>query len=259
MPRSALFLLLPVISGVMSPARGQTGPDSSMSSVRSSVDNLVRMHEAWGPQASTPNTSLAIKEFTRSGQVIKLRLIATGIPKDAVYSLLTWPATQKVPSEALKGVTVDASGLAVCAGRVGTCGTIDNPDDPIDLVVQPAPGEPVRFGLVSSDGTTKVFAKSVPIPVLGENRGCSVEAITLTPGSEVVLIVGSGFSPNSDVVVDSATQGERHGGKGKTDAEGRYVSSILPYKQGVPRGTTKVDLKAAQCAPSVEFQWGRRN
>lgn len=97
MPRAALFLLLPIFSSGISPVWGQAGSDSN------SAENLVRMHEAWGPKASTKNTSLAIQEFSRSGQVIRLRLVAKGIPKDAIYSIVAWPVTQKGPSEVLKG------------------------------------------------------------------------------------------------------------------------------------------------------------
>jgi hypothetical protein len=216
------------------------------------------MHEAWGPKASTPNMSLAITEGSRSGDVMKFRLTASGVPKESAYSIVAWPVTQKGPVEVLKGVTLDASGLAICAGRPGTCGTADKPDDPIDLVFRSAPGEPVRLGLVSADGATKVFAKLVPVPLRGEEGGCSVEAILLTPGAEAVLIVGSGFPSNSDIAMDSESAGERHGGKGKTDADGRYVAA-LPYRQGVAGGTAKVNLKAGKCAPSVSVPWGRGN
>ena len=143
---------------------GQGGPASSPSRDQGLIDNLVKMHEAWGPKASTPNTLLRIVE-TRVGQVNKFRLIADGVPRDAVYTLVTWPVTQKGPSEALKGVTVDASGLAICAGTAGTCGSAEKLNDPIDLVLQSVPGEPVRLGLVSADGATKVFAKLIHIPL----------------------------------------------------------------------------------------------
>jgi hypothetical protein len=217
------------------------------------------MHEAWGPKASTPHASLAVQESGRSGQVIKFRLVADGVPKESIYSLVQWPVTQKGPSAVLNGVTLDASGLAVCAGRPGTCGTADKPDDPIDLVSRPVPGEPVRFGLISADGATKVFAKVVPVPLRGEDQGCSVEATLLTPGAELVLIAGSGFPSNSEIRMDSKSDDERHGGKGKTDADGRYMSSLLPYRQGLASGKTEVTLKAGKCAPSVSVPWGRHN
>ena len=56
----------------------------------------------------------------------------------------------------------------------------------------------------------------------------------------------------------SVSEGERHGGPGKVDAEGHYVSAILPYVKGVAAGTIKVTLTAAKCAPTVSVAWGRR-
>jgi len=217
------------------------------------------MHNAWGAKASTPNALLTIKESERSGPVIKFRLYATGVPKDTAYGIVAWPVTQKGPGEVLTGVTLDASGLAICAGVPGTCGTSDKPNDPIDLGLQPAPGEPVRLGLVSADGAVKVFAKLVPVPLRGENRGCTVEGVVLTPGAEVILIEGSGFPADSDLKVDSNSGSESHSEKGKTDIDGRYSVTMLPYNQGVRRGTLEVTLKSAGCSPSTRVPWGRRN
>ncbi len=245
-----------VLASIALPALGQgtTAP----SGTEDAVNRLVKEHQAWGPAASTPNTSLSLKEASREGSIIRLRMYATGLPKEGTYTLMTWPVTQRGPGESLRGVTFDESGLAVCAGTPGTCGG-NKPNDPIDLALRPVPGEPARFGVVSMDGSIKVFAKIVPLPLKGEDKGCSVEAVLLTPGSELVLIEGTGFPPNSDIALDSESEGERHGGKAKTDADGRYVSGILPYKQGVARGTTKVNLKASGCSPSVSFPWGKRN
>jgi hypothetical protein len=220
--------------------------------------NLVKMHNAWGASASSPNASLTIQESSRSGRTIKFRLSAGGVAKDVIYSIVAWPVTQRQLVEVQKGVTLDASGVAICAGTPTTCRG-DKPNDPIDLVFQPVPGEPVRIGMVSADGAIKVFAKIVPVPLRGEDRGCTVEGVLLTPGSELVLIEGSGFPTNSELTMDSDSEGERHGKKSKADADGRYASAILPYKQGIAGGILKVDLKSAECSPSVRIPWGRRN
>ncbi len=226
--------------------------------VQDAVTNLVKMHNAWGASASSPNASLTIQESSRSGRTIKFRLFAQGVAMDEIYSIVAWPVTQKQPVEVQKGVTLDASGLAVCGGTPTTCRG-DKPNDPIDLVFQPVPGEPVRLGLVSASSAIKVFAKVVPVPLREEDRGCAVEAVLLTPGSELVLIEGSGFPANSELTIDSDSEGEHHSQKSKADADGRYESAMLPYKQGVTGGTLKVDLKSAKCSPSVGIPWGRRN
>ncbi|MDP8988800.1 MAG: hypothetical protein M3N41_01800 [Acidobacteriota bacterium] len=254
---SALFFRFVVLASIALPALGQG--TAAPSGTEDAVNRLVKAHQAWGPAASTPHTSLLLKEASREGPVIRIRMYATGLPKEGTYTLITWPVTQRGPEESLRGVTFDESGLLVCAGTPGTCGSPDKPNDPIDLALRPVPGEPARFGLVSMDGSIKVFAKIVPLPLKGEDKGCSVEAVLLTPGTELVLIEGTGFPPNSDIILGSESEGERHAGKAKTDADGRYVSGILPYKQGVAGGTTKVNLKSAVCSPSVSFPWGKRN
>jgi len=257
--KSALVLRFLVLSVGIVSAFGQGAGVPADANAEELAGRVVKMHEAWGPAASTPNTSLSLKEASREGAVIKVRLYATGVPKQGTYTLVTWPVTQRGPSEALRGITFDESGLAVCAGTPGTCGTPNKPNDPIDITLNPVPGEPSRLGLISSDQSAKIFAKIVPLPMRGEDKGCSVEAILLTPGSELIAIEGSGFAPNSVVAMDTVSEGERHAGKGKTDADGRYVSAVLPYKQGMTRGTAKVSLKSSACAPSVSFPWGRRN
>ena len=253
---NALVFRFIVLASIALPALGQG--TAAPSGTEDAVNRLVKAHQAWGPAASTPNTSLSLKEASREGQTIKVRMYATGLPKEGTYSLMQWPVTQRGPTEIFSGVTFDESGLAVCAGTPGTCGG-DKPNDPIDVVLKPVPGEPSRLALISADQSIKVFAKIVPIPLRGEDNGCSVEAVLLTPGAELVLIEGTGFPPNSDIVLDSESEGERHGGKAKTDVNGRYVSGILPYKQGMARGTTKVNLTSAGCSPSVSFPWGKRN
>jgi len=252
---SILFLLVPM--GAQS-IYGQGIPASSTADVQDAMRNLVKMHTSWGSVASTPNTSLAIKESSRSGQVIKFRLYADGVAKDRIYSIVQWPVTAKEPLEIVQGVTLDASGQAICAGTPATCSG-DQPDDPIDISSQPVPGEPLRLGLVSADGAIKVLAKVVPVPLRGEDRGCTVEGVLLTPGSELVLIVGSGFPANSELTMDSGSEGERHTKQSKADQNGSYTIAIAPYKQGVVRGTVKVTLKSAACSPSVRVPWGRRN
>jgi hypothetical protein len=102
-----ISISMALLSGANAHGQGTPGPSTAYDQT---PENLVRMHEAWGAKASTPKASLVIKESTRSGQIIKFQLVADGMPKDGVYSLLAWPVNQKGPSQVLTGVTLDASG-----------------------------------------------------------------------------------------------------------------------------------------------------
>ncbi len=190
--RLTLTLLLAALTAPLS--MEQEAPPSN-EDVSNLAASLVRAHQNWGPKASTPDSTLTIKESSRSGNVIRFRLYAAGVPKDTIWSLVAWPVTQKSPTAVLQGVTLDDSGLAVCAGTTGTCGSSAKPNDPIDLPMRPVPGEPVRLALVSAGGKVKVFAKTIPVPLRGEDKTCAVEATLLMPGSVLILIDGSGILP----------------------------------------------------------------
>lgn len=250
--------LLPFALLVTLSAFGQTNPTPSQIELQARVANLMKINGAWGPSASTPNMSLTIKETSRSGQTIKFGLSGEGLPKDKTYSIVSWPITQDKLSKILSGVTFNSSGVAICAGIPNTCAG-EKPDDPINLVAQPVSGEPIRFGVISDDGAIKLFAKIVPLPLKGEDRGCTVEAVLLTPDATLLWIEGSGFAPDSEVTFEGDSEGERQSHTAKTDPGGRYISSVLPYKQGIAQGTIKITLRSTKCSPSVSVPWGKRN
>lgn len=217
------------------------------------------MDRAWGPNLNSPHASISLrKEKSDTGPVVKYRLYATGLPRQSKYSLVTWPVTQLGPSTGLEGVTLNESGLAICAGLAGTCGSADKPNDPIDLTFIPVKGEPFRVALISaSDPKLKAFLKIVPIPNEAKDKGCSIQAVLLLPGAVEVAIEGSGFPPNAALTLETNSEGEQHSGTGKTDSNGNYFSVILPYVQGMQRGTAHVKLNAAECQPALSFQWGK--
>lgn len=172
---------------------------------------------------------------------------------------MEWPVTQPGPSESLKGVTLDDTGMAICAGTPGTCGTPDKPNDPIDLILTPIPGEPTRLGLVSADQKDRVFLKIVPVPNEAVDKQCHIESVLLTPGAEAVAIEAKGFRPNADLTIETSSGGEHAQGKAKAGEDGTYFTVALPYRTGIRHGTTSIKLKSAACNPSLTFNWGKVN
>lgn len=249
---------MPLALSVTLSAFGQNDPPSSQTDLQKSVQNLMKVQAAWGPKASTPNMSLSIKETSRSGETIKFGLFSDTLPKDKTYSIVSWPITQEKLSAILSGVMFNSDGVAICAGLPNTCAG-GKPNDPIELVTQPVPGEPVRFGVVSNDGASKAFAGIVPLPIKAEDRGCTLEAVLLTPGATLLWNEGSGFAPGSEVTFEGDSEGERQSKTDRADSDGHYIFSILPYKQGVAKGTIKITLRSTKCSPSVTVPWGPRN
>lgn len=201
---------------------------------------------------------MTLKEVRRAktpqGTAVYYHLEETGLDTGQVYTLLsTTLALSTLP--ALEGVTFNESGLGVCAGRDGTCAG-DKPNDPIDLVLFAAKGEPKRFGVVSANGDYKAFTYVIPFPIVGEDRGCTAEAILLTAKADAVLIQARGLAPNQGVHFNGVSEGETQQSESKADEEGNYYQVVLPSVKGKSHGKAKVTLQASGCSPSVSFEWG---
>jgi hypothetical protein len=221
------------------------------------LDQLVNIQEHWGPEASTDHLALSLVETARSGGTVTFRLNAPGAPKDKTYTLVSWPVTASGPQQVMTGVTFDTSGTAVCAGTPGKCGDAATPNDPIDNVTQPVPGEPVRLGLISSDGTVKLFARAVPVPIRSVDHGCELQAVLLTPKAEAVLLPASGYSPATKATLDCHSEKEQHAKEIDLNAQGKYSVAFLPYVAGLDHGTLTCTVKTAQCANTVSVPWGK--
>jgi hypothetical protein len=241
---SLLFVIIDIAFAQSAPSTQQT------------AQKMIAMHDAWGERASSPNTKLAIVEESRSGDAFRFRLHAKGLPAGTIFNLVSWPVTQREPALVLRGVTFNESGIAICAGRPGTCGNAEKPDDPIDLPLRPSAGEPIRIGVISEDGTVKAFAKIVPRPYVAEDKSCRVMATLLTPRAELLYVEGTGFTAGTEIAMLTDSEGEKQEGQGKVDAAGRYVSALLPFKKGAAGGKVNIRLKAQGCSPAISVPWG---
>ncbi len=214
--------------------------------VPEAATKMVLTHQAWGPKASTKNASLTIREASRSGQTVTVRLYAKGLPANGVLTLMNWPITEQNPVETMRGISLGPDGIAMANGK------------PVEVSVTPLPGEPLRLGLVSADRAAMAFAEMSPIPIQAEDRGCTLQATLLTPGAEMLLIEGSGFPPNAEYTTESNSEGERQAGRNKAGPDGKFSFAVLPYKEGLAKGTIVIGVKVPQCSPSITVPWGRR-
>lgn len=221
------------------------------------IEQLVRSHSGWSSALNTPGATLDLEEMSRAGNEIAYRLRGSGLPSGKRYTLIQWPVTGD-PVEAMRGITFNETGIAICAGSPGTCGTPDVPNDPIRFVLHPALGEPFRIALAAeNEPTVRALLKVVPVPNEGRDKGCRVQAVLLRPQAQIVILESSGFAAGAELTLESESAGERVTGKGKADAAGAYSSMLLPYVKGRSGGTTRVRLRSSACAPSVAFRWGK--
>jgi len=220
---------------------------------------MVKANDAWGEKLNSNGAVLTLQETARNGSGISYRLYGKGLPTDYVYTLLQWPVTQKEPTAVLKGVTFDKSGLAVCAGKSGTCGDPSKPDDPIDLRTSPVKGEPLRFAIVAQeDAQIRAALKTVPVPIVGKDNGCQLQAVLLTPHAELLWLEATKIPIHSELTITQDSEGEVLKRNAQADEAGRYAWAAMPAKAGLKTGTVKIRIQTPSCNPQVSVRWGIR-
>jgi hypothetical protein len=243
------------IAFISGPACAQ---DTSEAQAAQIAQTLVKQHEAWRSKLSSPGASIQAKESGRENGTVAYRLYVTGLPSEKLYTVLAWPVTQTKPSTAFEGVSLGKDGLISCTGRLpGECNDKDSsPADQgaVDFAFQPAEGEPFRIAVVNGDSRATIVI--VPEPIAAKDKGCTLEAVRLTPGFELAYFTGSGYSPNAEVAFDSESYGEKHSVKTTANGAGEIHFAVMPFVVGHSGGTTKIAGTGSACAPKLKFDWG---
>ncbi len=218
---------------------------------------VAKNYQAWTPKLNSSGVSIALKEVDRSSPRVKYLLMGTGFPSGRKFSIVSQPANRLDPQTMMTGVTLDSSGVAICAGTPGTCNG-NGPNDPIELVFSPVKSEPVRIALVSDDEQhLRAFVTVVPIPNRTTDKNCTLESVMLAPMSSLVALQGTGFKQNADVTFLSESEGEHHDGTQKADSAGNLFIALGPVVKGKEKGTTKVSVISAECSLSLNLRWGK--
>lgn len=247
-----LMLALTICSELAAPLAisAQQAPETAAASSQPFRKILYDSAEWIKGKYSTPGISVDVREVGRlnksgaSGKQYGVHV--QGAPKGQTYSLLQWPITAADAALATPGITINADGLAVRADRT-----------PLTIATSAAPGEVLRLELLSEDHAVKAFFSIIPQPIIKEDHGCSVEAVRLMPHFELALIRGTGFQPNDAVQFSSKTYDDWHLVKAMADANGEYVSALVPLMKDKRKGKTTVKLTGARCDPEISFEWGK--
>lgn len=198
---------------------------------RALVEKLANLQRNLGKKMNSAAVELTLKELERvrgdDRTLVHYGLYATGLSNKTIYTLFQIQLNGSLLKN-LEGVTLNAEGRAICAGSPDTCSG-DGPNDPIDLIVYAGKSEPKRFALISEDGGhLKGFVAVVPFPNYATDKGCRVESIIGTANGELTFIQGTGFEPNSEVIVDGQSYDEKHHDVAKTTADGFYFAAVMP-------------------------------
>ena len=226
---------------------------------------LVKLTREWVEgKLSTPGVSLKSRQFANkieNGELlVQYNVTVKGAPSNQPYLLMAWPLNESHAVEQLRGLSISSDGLVICGSLTAEqCGLIETKQkfDLMDFTFYPAKGEIFRLALVSPDEKTKIFFTMVPAPILKKDKSCSLEVVRLMPKFEVAMIRAKGFQPSEDLQFASIPSGDLSEPKPKADANGEYVSALLPFVKDKKSGKTIVTLKGVSCAPSISFEWGK--
>jgi hypothetical protein len=260
---AAIFLLsalqAPALSQNQSTAAQLPAPPIDKSKSAAIAERLAKFQLSWGPELNSPGASITLKEISRekikAETVVTYRIFTLGLPMSSTYTLTT-AGFDYIAVPKLDGLSLDPSGEASCAGTKDSCGTPAKPNAPFDLKIVAARGEPKRFGLISRDHQFKAFTSIVPFPASATNNSCSLDAMLLTPKAEAILLLGSGFPPNSEIRIETNSAGETRFTTEKSGGNGSFSKIQLPYAEGKSNGTIRITAQSKTCAPSLDFQWG---
>ena len=132
-------LLLSTLTAAQSVTVQKSAPSDQdlTSQAQAAVVRLSNLEKAISTASmNSPGVELSLKEISRwrivDRTLVKYELYAKGLPKNLTYTLVEIKISGKVV-QSLDGVTLDADGKAICAGRAGTCSG-KSPNSPIDLV-----------------------------------------------------------------------------------------------------------------------------
>jgi hypothetical protein len=192
------------------------------------------------------------------GHFVRYRILVPGAPQEQTYALAQWKIGGQ-PQIAYKQVFVNAKGLVMMHQPRPEQQDKDavEPEDELDVSLQTAAGEPVRYALTSADGKLIVPGTVVPNPIEKKSGNCSLEARLALPDAEGVLLYADGLEPNADIPFQAVSEGEAHPGSFHSNAHGHAATVDLPYVKGKTAGVLKVTIAAKSCSVAIEVPWGK--
>jgi hypothetical protein len=153
------------------------------------------------------------------------------------------------------------------------CTATMQPQQPVEIQVTAAPGEPLRLALLSPDRKRGAALSMVPFPVAMEDKGCKLQVILGVKDAALVLVDGTGFPPNTPLKIEAVTGDDTRTLHPQASADGRILMPLLVGAKGKTSGETTVRFAGVNhqptletpkepakpdpdCAPAVSFPWG---
>jgi hypothetical protein len=212
--------------------------------------------EQWGEKFNSPGAKLTNKELKRASingrTVVTYNLYTSGLPKGAHFVLWTKNVGGEPKPATDAYINQDGKVVSVLADPQRHAD-----EDPINLQVVGAKGEPLGFALTSDDGNLRVFTQIIPFPISTTSGSCSLSAIETGPYYFGMLITVTGLQPNEDFKLEQRSEDEGGQTQAKADGTGNYSTLVMPFVKGKTSGTASFQVTASSCKIGLNFPWGQ--
>lgn len=269
---SSLLLLLLAFSIAMqgqapaAPSAPAAAASDPAAQVPPNVLQMLKTQVFWDNGFDHPTSSrlrfVKVDEVTQpGGHYIRYRIYASGVPEGTPYTLAAWTIGKDLNDLNVlsEGVYVNRKGLLLTRKPNPDEEDKDTvaPDAEYDLGLQAADGEPLRFVLRSADSKVLVPGTLIPFPIESVDKGCKLSALLAMPDAEAVLIEADGFTPNSQILLQSESAGEQHQSQKPVDAGGHVQFVDLPYAAGKEAGMLNATISTKYCTVFISVPWGK--
>jgi hypothetical protein len=266
---SVRFLLRGIVCvGAWAPAM-MFGQAASSPKLPEAAVKMLNKQVGWDEAAPNPKNPSGLRfRFVKidedrfalpeaKGHSVRYRAFISGLPEGEKYSLGIWKIgseLQMISDE----VYVNAKGLLMVhkptpdqenRNSVGR-------KDEVDLSLQAARGEPVRFVVGKADGKLVIPGTVVPFPIESDTGTCRLEVRLGLPDAQAVLVYADGLPANSAVPLQSDSAGESMPTTLQVNAKGHASTVDLPFVDGAVEGMLNVAVKIPGCNVAVQIPWG---
>ena len=184
---------------------------------------------------------------------MRYRFRAPDLPTNKEYIVWNAPAGNDKPVAMLR-IEVDSTGRAIYDFE-GERGELDKLLVKIQGYVK---AQPVRFALISTDGSVRSFVKKIPFPVTHQQGACKLSVEMMTSDTYQVLLSGFRAGETVEVTADLGRQPLKERFVVPNRIQGDVVQReiLLPFQRKSGRGTVKA--VAHSCTVSASYEWGAK-
>jgi len=205
----------------------------------------VKAAPEWG--VNTPGVALTISKTDSGSYSLK----AENLPRSLSYTL--WIKTFNGVFPAYKQeFYVDYSGQLKSRGEwpifLKNFQINISADDFLD-------GEPLEFGLISTDDSVRAIVKIIPKPIVDEDSDCRFSMELVAADGISFFAKGAGFIPGEKVETISKSADEVVNSSFVVPNNGAFTAAVSPKVPGMETALASYTMKTSHCEISVAFRW----